>query len=181
MNIADRAFFKTLKSDPKLSTMVSEPVRNRTNGTSTIDIARKVVGPSGEFIGLVLGAMRLDYFEQFYKSIAAGPDGSIALFRRDGLLLARYPHIDGTIGQMYANSPLFGGILINADHGVSRNVGVMDGRERLVAASALPHHPIVVTVTATQHHCNADMSKYPLFLRSRARSAGRRGMPCIAR
>jgi diguanylate cyclase (GGDEF)-like protein len=149
LNIADREFFKALKSDPQRTIVVSEPVRNRTTGTWTIYIARKVVGPGGEFIGLVLGAMRLDYFEEFYKRIVTGRDGAIALFRRDGLLLARYPHVDASIGQLFSNSPLFSGILINAEHGVSRHVGLIDGLERLVAASALPHYPIAVTVTAT--------------------------------
>ncbi|MDB5602504.1 MAG: hypothetical protein JWN71_4548 [Xanthobacteraceae bacterium] len=149
LNIADRAFFKTLKSDPKLTMIVSEPVRNRTTDTWTIYIARKVSGPDGEFIGLILGAMQLDYFEQFYRKIVAAPDGSISLFRRDGLLLARHPHVDETIGHFYASSPLFAGVLSKAEQGVSRQFSIIDGRERIIAASALSRYPIVVAASAS--------------------------------
>jgi diguanylate cyclase (GGDEF)-like protein len=149
LSVADRTFFKTLKADPKLMTMVSEPVRNRTTGTWTIYIARKVTSPDGTFVGLVLGAMQLDYFEKFYKRIMTAPDGSISLFRRDGLMLARYPHIDPMIGQFYASSAIFANVLSKADQGVSRQTTVVDGRERIIAASVLSRYPIVVAVTAS--------------------------------
>jgi diguanylate cyclase (GGDEF)-like protein len=149
VSIADRTFFQTLKSDPKLSMIVSEPVRNRTTGSWTIYIARKVTSRDGTFVGLVLGAMQLDYFEKFYKKIMSAPEGSISLFRRDGLLLARYPHIDARIGESYAGGVLFGNVLSKADQGVSRQRAAIDGRERIIAASALSRYPIVVAVTAS--------------------------------
>jgi len=145
VNIADRTFFNTLKSDPTLSFVVSEPVINRTTGTSTIYLARKVSGPDGAFIGVVQGAMQLDSFEAFYKRIAKNPGDAISMFRSDGLLLTHYPSIEGSIGQTYAKSVL----AADLRQGVSRRVGVIDGAERLVAASALPRYPIVVTVSAT--------------------------------
>lgn len=149
LNIADRTFFKTLKADPKLMMIVSEPVRNRTTGTWTIYIARKVTSPDGAFVGLVLGAMQLDYFEQFYKKIMSAPNGSISLFRRDGLLLARYPHIDERIGKSYASGALFANVLSKSNQGVSRQPTAIDGRNRIIAASALSRYPIVVAVTAS--------------------------------
>ena len=90
-NVSDRDYFKALASDAHLISFVSEPLRNRGTGTWVISFARKVSAPSGEFLGLVAGVIELEYFEKFFGTIALEPGSSIALFRRDGMLLARYP------------------------------------------------------------------------------------------
>jgi PAS domain S-box-containing protein len=149
VNVADRDYFKALKSDSSLTSFVSEPVRNRGTGTWTIYIARKFAGPNGEFLGLVLGAMELQYFEKFFGSIALGPSSAIALFRRDGVLLARHPRVDPLIGRSYGTGALFIKLLANSDQGVGRQTGVIDNEDRLIAAHAVAGYPIAVTASAT--------------------------------
>jgi diguanylate cyclase (GGDEF)-like protein len=147
LDISDREYFIKLKSDPQLMSLVSEPVRNRGSGTWTIYLARKVVAPSGEFLGMVLGAMQLKNFEDFYATISLGEDSSIALFRRDGVLLARHPHVDPSIGQSYGASEVFEKVLAGSDHGISRKISVIDQKERLIAAESLAHYPVVITTS----------------------------------
>jgi hypothetical protein len=65
-NVADRDYFKALQSDGHLTAFVSEPLRNRGSGTWVISLARKVSAPSGEFLGLVVGLIELEYFEKFF-------------------------------------------------------------------------------------------------------------------
>src|SRR5690349_1059819 len=101
VNVADRDYFKALKTDPTADTFVSEPVPNRGTGTWTIYLARTFAGPEREFLGLVLGAVELKYFEDSFKAVTLNPDSAIAMFRRDGVLLARHPHIDPSIGRSY--------------------------------------------------------------------------------
>jgi signal transduction histidine kinase len=150
VNVADRDYFKALKSDPAADTFVSEPVPNRGTGTWTIYLARKFAGPEREFLGLVLGAIELKHFEDSFKAITLNPDSAIAMFRRDGILLARHPHIDPSIGRSYgASSNVFQGILPHADHGIARMKSRIDGQERLMAVRALPHYPVVISVTTT--------------------------------
>ncbi len=148
VNVSDRDYFKALQSDPQLSSFVSEPVRNPGTGTWTIYFARKVVSPDGEFLGLVLGAMELGYFEKFFGSLVLGEESAIALFRRDGILLVRYPPRESP-GRSYAKAELFTKILAHADRGVLRLTSVIDGKELLVAARSLAHYPIVVGVATT--------------------------------
>src|SRR5712692_10049441 len=97
IDVTDREFFKVLKSDARLTSFMGEPVRNRATGTWTIHLVRKLSGPNGEFVGLVLGAMEMQHFEHFFGTIALGADSPIALFRDDGVLLARHPHVDPAI------------------------------------------------------------------------------------
>lgn len=143
VNVADRDYFQALKSDPSLLTFISQPVRNRGNGTWTIYIARKFTGSNGEFLGLVLGAMELRYFEKFFGTVSLGEGSSIALFRTDGMLLARHPNIQSAIGRSY---PGVIKALGDKTHGKIRLIGQMDNKDRLFAVHRLAHFPIAVSV-----------------------------------
>jgi diguanylate cyclase (GGDEF)-like protein len=148
-DLSDRSYFERLKSDPQLTSFVSEPIRNRGTGTWTIYLVRKVTGPKREFLGVILGGMQLQNFEDFYQSIALGDTSAINLFRRDGVLLARYPHADPSIGRSFAGSNVFAKILAHADRGISRQKSGVDQEERLIAAAVVAHYPVVVTATKT--------------------------------
>src|SRR5665213_1228874 len=54
------------REDPTRKNDISEPTKNRATGTWTIYLVHRVSGPNGEFLGLILGAMEMRYFEAFY-------------------------------------------------------------------------------------------------------------------
>jgi diguanylate cyclase (GGDEF)-like protein len=147
VNVADRDYFKALTADPKLTTFMSQPVQNRGNGVWTMYLARKAVGPDGAFLGMILGAIRLGYFEQLYQAVAVGPGSAISMFRRDGVLMARYPHNDLQIGQAYHQRLVFmRPEAAGKSSIVMRQQSVVDGEEKLLAAFWLVHFPVVVNV-----------------------------------
>jgi diguanylate cyclase (GGDEF)-like protein/PAS domain S-box-containing protein len=148
LNVADRDHFKALKFDAQLTSVVSAPVLNRTTGTWTIYLARKITGPNGEFLGAVIGGLQLQYFERFFGTISLGADSAISLFRRDGILLARHPQRDPP-GSSYAKGRLFKNLLSHTTQGTIRLTSIVDGKERLIAASGLAHYPVVVAVATT--------------------------------
>ena len=61
-DLSDRDYFTYLKAHHDRAAYVSMPVANRLTGQATIFIARRVNGPAGEFLGVLLGSMRLKYF-----------------------------------------------------------------------------------------------------------------------
>jgi PAS domain S-box-containing protein len=134
----DREYFKALTSDGGLLLFLSEPARSRVTGVWTTYLARKLVGPHGEFIGMIVGVIGLHHFEQFFESISIGKEVAIALFRSDGTLLAREPRVESAIGRNSGQAALF------QDHW-----SVADGGDQLAALEALTHYPVVVSVTAT--------------------------------
>jgi diguanylate cyclase (GGDEF)-like protein/PAS domain S-box-containing protein len=156
VNVSDRDYFKALKSDANLTSFISKPVHNRGTGTWTIYIARRFSGPNGEFLGLVLGAIELRYFEEFYKKVSLGPETNISLIRRDGMLLARHPYIEASIGKSLALNPLFSSLISKANFRAVRMTSDVDGQDRLIAAYTLPNYPIVVTVGTTVTAALAD-------------------------
>jgi diguanylate cyclase (GGDEF)-like protein len=143
LSVADRDYFKAFKSDAQLTSFISLPARNRGNGAWTVFLARKVTAPNGDFLGIVLGAVELSYFEQLFGSIVLGDGSSISLYRSDGILLARYPRIERVIGESF-KSPM--SALGNSDSGTIRFIGQMEGKDRLLAAHRLAHYPLFIAV-----------------------------------
>jgi diguanylate cyclase (GGDEF)-like protein/PAS domain S-box-containing protein len=142
-DVSDRDYFQLLKSDSARTSYVSRPARSWFNGAWTMFLARKITAPDGEFLGLILGAVELNYFEDYFRSIVIGEDGSISLISDEGLLLVRYPHAEAAIGQTYTASRQ---ALGSRAHGTIRFVGRIDGEERILAVHRLPHYPLHVSV-----------------------------------
>jgi diguanylate cyclase (GGDEF)-like protein len=165
VNVADRDYFKILKSDPGRTTVISEPVLNRVDGGWTMFFARKVTGAEGEFLGAILSAVQLKYFENLYDAVANGDDIAIGLFRRDGVLLARYPHVARVVGQSFARLGPFKEMeATGATSLIRRQNGQIDGLERLLVAQALAQYPMVVTVLTPVQSILADWRKQAAYL-----------------
>jgi signal transduction histidine kinase len=145
VHVTDRDYYQALKADPALKTFISAPVQNRGTGTWTIYLARRVNGRDGEFLGLILGAVQLKYFEDFYRSVSIGHEGSIVLVRGDGIVFVRYPPIAGVGRSFGAEHILAGGTT-----GTVRELSPIDGRMRLKAARTLANYPLFVLVTKSE-------------------------------
>ena len=145
VNVSDRDYFKALKADPNLETFISAPVQNRGSGTWNIYIARRLNDPNGEFMGLLLGAMSLQYFENFFGSTSLGVGSSVSLVREEGTLLASYPHSEN-IGKQFSNS----GQRALAAGGNIRELSANDQTMRIRSARMLPNYPVLVEVAQTE-------------------------------
>ncbi len=132
VNIADRSYFKAFKADPNLELSL-EPFISRVTGMWTTVIARKVLGPNREFLGVVTRGIEPKYFEKFFASLSFGDNSAISMFHRDGTMLARYPHVDSMIGRKFADGPIFRTILPKANQGTMRMMSPVDGEDRLAA------------------------------------------------
>jgi diguanylate cyclase (GGDEF)-like protein len=145
--LIDQDFLDAFKSDPHLTSFVGSPIHNPITETWVLNVAHKFTGPNGEYLGVVLGVMTVQSFEQTFKAIAPTPNSSIALARRDGMLLARWPHQETAMGRTFAYREFFANTLSKSDQGTVRRKGVFDGEDRLVSAHVLAHYPIVVVAT----------------------------------
>jgi diguanylate cyclase (GGDEF)-like protein len=149
IDVSDRTFFKALTADPGPTSFISEPLLNRVNGAWTILYARKFVARDGGLIGIVSSGLQLDGIEQLFSGIKLDNDATFGLFRSDGVLLARYPHMALKIGQSYAGPDAFGRTINALDGGVIRRPSLIDGADRLIAPHSVAHYPLVVTATNT--------------------------------
>ena len=143
IDAADRSYFEALKSNARLTSFVSEPIRDRRTGNWTIVLARKITALNGEFLGAVLGTIELQFFENFFESVILGEGSSTSLYRNDGTLLVRYPRIEPVIGHVFRGAI---DALGEREHATTRLVGKMDGKDRLLAAQRLKHFPLFISV-----------------------------------
>ena len=145
VNISDRDYYKALKADRNLESFISTPVQNRGSGTWNIYIARRLNDPNGEFMGMLLGALSVQYLENFFGSTSLGLDNRISLVREDGTLLAHFPPTD-EIGKQSSG----GGQRALAAGGTIREIRARDNHATLRAARMLPNYPALVVVSQTE-------------------------------
>ena len=152
VDVSDRDYFRALKDDASLKTFVSAPVQNRGTGTWTIYLAHRVNGAQGEFIGLILGAMEMKYFEEFYRVITLGEASTIAIQRADGVMLVRYPPTNA-IGKVFSSAQRLVG---DRASGTMREASPIDGLMRIKAAHRLANYPVLALVTNTEESALAN-------------------------
>ncbi|QAU42824.1 diguanylate cyclase [Bradyrhizobium guangdongense] len=150
VNVADRAYFRTFKYDPQAPDVLIEPLHSRISGQWTILIVRKIVGPNGEFLGVVGRGIEPAGFEKFFASVVLGEGATISMLHRDGTLLARYPHSSELMGRNFKTGSFEQQRVFGLDHFAGRFVSPVDGEDRLISARALPHFPILMMATTTR-------------------------------
>jgi signal transduction histidine kinase len=146
ISVADRDYFQALKQDPDLQRYISAPAQNRGTGTWTIFLARRISGPRGEFLGIVLGAIEMRYFEDLFRAISLGANNTIVLQRLDGVMLARDPPTDA-VGNQFSDSSR---LLPDGISGTLRERSPIDGRLRIKAAHLVANYPMLVLATKTE-------------------------------
>jgi signal transduction histidine kinase len=90
-DVSDRDYFQALKNDPNLESFISKPVKNRATGVWDIYLARRLSDPNGEFMGLLVGVLRVQSLENFFRSTLPADGTTVSLLRADGMLLAGAP------------------------------------------------------------------------------------------
>jgi signal transduction histidine kinase len=122
-----------------------------------------VEGRGGVLLGFVVGATDIRYFEEFYRAITLRDGGAVALWRRDGVLLARFPRDEATIGKKLSSpSPLY--LRVEQGGGTFRSPGFVDGIERIVSVHPLRDFPLAVTVSFSEQAIFADWRQQSLFI-----------------
>ena len=128
--------------------LISTPYRT-SQGAWTALLSRPIHGPNG-LAGIALGALNLAYFEDFYRSVDLTENGAIILHRRDGTVLARFPHVDAAIGTSFADLPPFKEVLAKQQAGTLLMESPIDGSIRVTAIRALKAFPLAVMVSVDQ-------------------------------
>lgn len=160
INLADRDYHQAHVVDPSLLLYVSVPVKNRGTGRWTFYLARKILSPSGQPIGLALAGIQSSYFEQFYRSInLSESDTAILLLRGDGTLLARHPPRPEALGMSYRNAPSMralaeaaaqGGKAATASTSAPRTSDPSDTEPRMVTAHVVDGFPLAVSISTRE-------------------------------
>ena len=142
LDISDRIHFQEAKREQMPDGFLSPVLTNRVTGNPTFYIVRRIKTADGQFLGIVLGGIRLGYFEDLYRSILADDRTSISLLLRDGTLVVRHPAVPSLVGQIIAP-------LVTPEGTPSRMVEMtspIDGQPRLASVRALVSYPAAIAI-----------------------------------
>ncbi|HEY6256590.1 MAG TPA: EAL domain-containing protein [Xanthobacteraceae bacterium] len=149
VNVADRDYFNDARTrvDGGLSTSI--PIDNRINGTRTIVFARRLEGPSGNFIGIVYASVNSKYFEDIYESTQSVHSLIFTLVRQDGTILFRHPSAVDLVGQRLSAAPVWLDAITRGVDGY-RILGRSDGKVRYVSVRPVPGYALFVNTSVTE-------------------------------
>lgn len=146
VSLADRPYFQQHEQGDTPDMTISSPILSR-SGTGWFVAVTRRIGSGTDFRGVAVAAIKLSYFFDLYKTVGIHQGSEIFLFQRDGTLLAEYPGTAGTIGQSYAEFPLFNEHLNQASSGAYLTSTPSLPYLRLVSYSAVDKIPLVVAKT----------------------------------
>lgn len=144
--LGDRDYFQVHQASDDVGLYISEPFIPRANGLErSLGLSRRLNGPHGEFNGIVVGTLRLNYFRRLFDGINLGPHATVTLIRTDGTLLMRRPYNEKLIGRNLADATAFQKRLL-APEGSYVDIAGIDDIERLFSFRHIGDHPLIVTV-----------------------------------
>jgi len=150
LNIADRAYFTAQRDGSAADMFIAPPFHSARTGRWVTAASRRLNNADGSFAGVVSATLDPAYFSSIYRSLDLVNGGTVMLFHRSGLLVAREPFIASAIGQSFASGPLFTEHLPRADAASFEVKGYFDGDPRITGYQAVPRLPLVVMVSVSR-------------------------------
>ncbi|TWB03741.1 sensor domain-containing diguanylate cyclase [Bradyrhizobium stylosanthis] len=148
-NNADRDYFRFHRDNPDAGLHISGPSISRTTGEPTIVLSKRISdATTGEFAGIVMGAIPCDYFGDFYRSLWVGAHGAISLITSEGKVLVRWP--SGSSGHDLSGTPLFQTRLKQSPAGYYKITSPFDGISKYFGYEQSASYPIIVTVARSE-------------------------------
>ncbi|WP_082666430.1 GGDEF domain-containing protein [Aureimonas sp. AU4] len=133
---------------PALATKVDQigiPFQSRGGGDWLIPAIETWQDDAGQPMGLVVLALRSSYLSSVYNNYDMTGRSGIALYRADGVLLARFPQVSDRIGRNFANSDAFRPAL-SLPSGSNSGPSPIDGVDRIRAFERVPNAALTVVV-----------------------------------
>lgn len=147
---ANREIFAAHRDRLDRGIAISAPYVSRTTGRLSIAISRRLDDAQGRFAGVVFATTDLSFFDQLYDSLSVGQQGTIVVFRGDGILLTRRPFLETAIGHSYADGPLFLDHVRQAPNGSFMAPSMIDGVRRMETYRRLTDLPLVILVATEE-------------------------------
>ena len=146
LDFSDRDYYRHFIEADDPGPFISDPTISRISGTASVYLARRINGPNHNMIGLAVGAIDVQYVNDFYRAIELPAGETVTLLRRDGLVLVRYPDPVHDVGnRMAAASPWHR--LVAGQGGTYRSPGFLGTGRAVVTVHPLRIWPLVIDVS----------------------------------
>jgi len=163
VNLADRGFFLDAQKSDAAPLVISAPSKSWSTGRWALFISRRLESRAGVLLGTAQAMVELPYFESLYRSISLPEGGSVAIYRRDGTLLFRYPAMEDSLGtRVPERAPWYD--IVARGGGTFETAGYIDGMVREIAISPIKDYPLVIGVTVPKHTALAAWRRQACFI-----------------
>ncbi len=144
-DISDREYFQFHRDTATDALYIGQPVVGKASGAVGIPVTRRFNNPDGSFGGIVLIALKSDYFLNYYEKVDLGQDQLIGLYGLDGFIRARQSNGSKSYGQDISNAVLWEYIQ-TSPAGTYIASASLDGIQRIVSYRVMPDYPLVIAV-----------------------------------
>lgn len=140
IDLSGRDYFRHHRDHPDSGFFIGAPLRSLTTGTWFVSASRPIRSADGKFLGVVVAALDSTRFGQYWQMPGTDHGGSIALFRDDGILLMRSPHVDDNIGKSFLHTTAWKELVPREEAGVYRATSSIDRTARIFGFGRVPGH-----------------------------------------
>lgn len=154
VSLTGRGSFLVRLADPALGLHLAAPASGPSAAGRTMALSRNIRNRSGAVVGLAMVEIETGFLSAFYDKARADALVHVALFRRDGALLASLPNYDDAVARSPAGrSPLFRDLPDVAESGGAMFIGThiagpQDSQEGLISAQAVRGYPLQISIAA---------------------------------
>lgn len=144
LDLSDREHFRVHVAADTGELFVSKPVVGRATGKWSVQLTRRINGPKGEFMGVVVVSVDPGYFTRFYGDLQLGEQGMAALYGLDGVARARRVGQKEEFGAQAKSATMFERIAKGDLVGSYVSTSVVDSVERKYHFRKIPGYSLVV-------------------------------------
>lgn len=149
-NFSSRDFFIAHKTNPAVGLYIGVPYVSKRHGDAmSIPLSRRISNADGTFAGVVLIDLQLEYFKQLFSGLSLGKNGSVALIRKDGVMMMRHPFNSKVIGRSIRDASTFKRFMSGSEGSFS-DKSFLDGTERLYYFRNPSELPFIIMVAKAQ-------------------------------
>jgi diguanylate cyclase (GGDEF)-like protein/PAS domain S-box-containing protein len=150
-NMADTGYFRAYQQQPDAGFFLDAPVRQPGTGAWLITAAYPLRDGDGALLGILTAALDPRYFEKLWRAIDLGPDGTIDLYRRDGILMASSA-ADAVPGRASDDGAVLAAIGAGVNVWRAPWLGGSGASERMLISRALTDYPQLTLVARRSFH-----------------------------
>jgi len=139
-DLSQREHFKVHRDSPLSDRLfISRPVKGKVSGKWSIQVTRPMF-QDGKFSGVLVVSVSPEAFANFAEKLLNGQDSVLTLVRDSGEIMARYPNLESSLGQVLTDRPF-----LDPRSGISgafRQVAAVDGKERIYGYYKSPDYGV---------------------------------------
>lgn len=147
LNNSDRSYFQYHRSHDDLHTHVDQPVRSRSGNVWVLPVSVRFNNPDGSFGGVILATVSVDFLQRFYQAFDPGAGGSMTLMSASGIIIARNPIDEKSIGADVSTRPIFEHMSSGVIADTFEYLSSVDNIARLGSMHRVDEYPLVMLVS----------------------------------